>query len=180
MGEFERKLAHVEAAKRECDVLKDVPARGPEGQKRLRTLKNAGKEFRFHEVMMNALPAVFTKELNKRHTFDGLTVRQLDVEIGRKTQEVYVAVQESEKLAAERVAAVHDAREALADAKALQLEHSRAVAEAAEAVTDAKKEAQAARQHVRAVEANLKRTMRNLQSATQRLSVFRSGPLATY
>lgn len=176
----ERTRGHIETAKREYSVLKDTQIEGHEGHKRLRSLRKVGKEFGFHEVMLNALPAVLAKLPDKRRTFDDLTIQHLQVEIDRNAGKAEAAVQDGGRCAAEQVAAVQRAREALASAKGLHVAHARAVSEAVAALDEAKATEHAARKHARAFEADLRQATRSLSRAMCCLSAFRSGPLAAY
>merc|ERR1712178_469797 len=63
--------------------FKIAPVKGAKGQKQLKGLCQVGKECGFNDVLVNCLPAVLTKQLNKRRTFDALAIQQLDKEFSK-------------------------------------------------------------------------------------------------
>lgn len=172
--------AQLEAAKEAVEPLKAAPAKGPQGQKRLSNLRNIGKQFGFHDVMLAALPAVLRKPVDRRQTFDLLTTQQLEVEIDRHAKAAEATVRDNELAASQREEAMHTAKEALAAARKARREVGHALGQAEKDLAAAKESVQAARRYVASVRSEMKGPNMEFLHAKKTLSAFRSGPLAAY
>lgn len=158
--------------------LKEAFAEGSEGQKRLGVLRRVGKEYGFHSEMMNVMPAVLKKEIDRRQTFDGLVVQYLGVEFARHTDALDLKVKERGSHLTECSSMVQEAHTDLRTAKEEHKAHTRALADAEKALADAKATLLQAKRHSQAFPSDMGKTLRDLSLAKTRVDKFQRGALA--
>jgi hypothetical protein len=174
------KRQRIEAAKADLEPLNTTTTSGPDGQKRLKGVRKIGKQFGFHDVLLDALPAVLKKQPDRRQTFDVLTLRQLGVEFTKHGNKAGALMRGGEAAVDECAVAVKEAEEVASAAANLRNESARACARSESAWEKGKGTVTAARAHVRAFSADMRRAKRCLEKRTKQLSAFRSGPLAAF
>lgn len=143
-------------------------------------LRKIGKELGFHEVLLDAAPAVLRKQPDKRQTFDGITLDQLEKEFSKHTVVLDAAFLGEELALQQHCAAVQQAHESLSNAEDELRESANDLEHAEKAFTVAKAKLAAAKKEVRGFKPDMRRATRDLRCALNRLSDFRSGPLAAF
>eukprot|EP00927_Polykrikos_kofoidii_P045404 TRINITY_DN39377_c0_g1_i3.p1 TRINITY_DN39377_c0_g1~~TRINITY_DN39377_c0_g1_i3.p1 ORF type:complete len:601 (+),score=144.28 TRINITY_DN39377_c0_g1_i3:35-1804(+) len=165
-----------------CSV-KEGPAKGSSGQKHLRSLRKVGKEFGFHSVLLGVLPAVFKKPVDRRQTFDGLAVQQLEAEFAKGACSLEAGIQNFTARVEKRKASMEAAIAAVQEAESRRKATRHAADEAEETLADC--EAAAAKARVstrprRVSEVKSRASARVMADAQARLDAFRAGPLEMY
>jgi len=173
-----RQLETVE--KESYEPLKDSAVAGASGQKRLATLRKFGRDHGFHKELLAVLPAILQKQPDKRRTFDGLCMQQLEVEFARQAGSLDTAARDSEMLVARREDELQAAQDALQEARERQRTSVRELAAAEAALEAGKKSIVEAKRHVRRLPADMKLAERQFVLAEARVEKFRKGPLAAY
>merc|ERR1712176_513944 len=97
--------------------LKDNMAKGNKGQKQIKVIRKVGKEFGFHDVLLDSIPAVLRKQPDRRQTFDGVALRSLSSEFSKHVDKLMTAAKENEVAFAEHLKAEQVAQENLGIAK---------------------------------------------------------------
>merc|ERR1711957_446704 len=111
-------------------------------------LHKAGRDYGFHKELMTVVPAILRKIPDKRRTFDGLVMRQLDAEF-HKHVELYDTKLKSKVEAFEHQSAELEAiRAALRGADEEREGNVLAISEAEKDLLVAKEKVVAARKHV--------------------------------
>jgi len=175
------KKRQLEAAEKDAyEPLRDEPAAGPDGSKRLTVLRKVGKVYGFHNELLSVAPAILKKELDKRRTFDNLVMRQLEVEFRRNVGSLNSEIQDKEQILAERASEVQAAHAAWINAKEEQKNGARALSQAEEALAAGKVALSEAQRRVRTFPTDMRKSLRNFSLAKARLDKFRDGPLAKF
>merc|ERR1711964_261558 len=92
-----KKKERLEATQKKAyGPLKEVRAQGLNGEKRLKDLRKVGKEFGFHQVLLNTMPAILRKQPDRRQTFDGVAMQQFDTEFAKHFNKLDMATKQSE------------------------------------------------------------------------------------
>jgi len=160
--------------------LKEAAALGRKGQEQLKCIGKLGKQFGFQEALLESVPGVLKRSLDRRRTFDGFVMTQLEREFLKHYTEMEGKLKEGEEELQNYTHAVQEAQ-ALLDESGHSLDESNhRLTEALAAVSPSKKTAVHARQHVRKFESDLQKYVRELKSAQARLNAFRSGPLDAF
>mmetsp|Transcript_75905 Transcript_75905/g.210691 ORF Transcript_75905/g.210691 Transcript_75905/m.210691 type:complete len:376 (+) Transcript_75905:331-1458(+) len=175
-----RTYVKLEEAKKEFEPFKEAPIEGSEGKKRIQSLRKIGKEFGFHDVLLSALPAVLSKPLDKRRTFDGVAIKLFETEIRRHSSAAGAAVHDREEAVNKQFDAIQAAKQALILAKSTETQVNRALSEAEKAMDAGKALLKSCRQRVRSFDPNMRRATSDLSQAKARLDAFHVGPLAAY
>jgi len=160
--------------------LKEASAGGAKGQKQLKTLCKIGQDFGFHDVLVDALPAILRKQPDKRRTFDGIAMTQLDAEFEKQHAKLDSAIKDQEASLAERSMALRVAQDSVANAKGHQQNSAQAVEEITNALSQAKESLISSRKLVRNYARDACQAERALKSAKAKLNSFRTGPLAAF
>lgn len=172
---------HLETAEREAfEPLREAPASGSDGNKRLSTLRRTGKAFGFHNELLNVAGVVFKKRLESRRTFDNDVLRHIAREFEKNSSTLDVASRESEQAVDARKSAVELATECVAAAKASRKQRAADLAAAEQAIEEGQEALSEARRHVRSFPAHMKHTAKELERAQLQLERFCGGPQATY
>merc|ERR1712050_449017 len=106
-----KQLENVE--KDALQFLKEEAAVGPDGQKRLKMLRQVGQAYKFHPELMQVLPSVFKKELDKRRTFDNVILQHFEVEFAKHSCDSQQTLVDGVETVGERASAVQDAQQQL-------------------------------------------------------------------
>jgi len=165
-------------AKDVFEPLKFSPAGGATGQKQVKSLCKTGKEFGFHEVLLGTLPAILKKELDKRRTFDGLALKQLDGEFSKCTETFGNAIKDVEASVGEKATAVQVAQDALAAAKLQQQTSARAIGDLEKDIDKCKQDLQDARSRLKSHKSDARKSIVELSRSKGKLIAFRKGPLS--
>merc|ERR1719446_903282 len=80
-------LRHVE--ENLYQPLKGAPAKGQKGQKQLNDIQRIGKQLGFQGQVLEQVPAVLKKALDKRKTHDGIVIDDFELEVSKH----YVALE---------------------------------------------------------------------------------------
>jgi hypothetical protein len=160
--------------------LKDTPAEGVDGRKRLATLRRAGKAFGFHSELLTIAPVVLRKQLDARRTFDEMIVQQLEKEFNKNTIALDANIKESECGAQERIQAMESAEEELLAAKAAHKKAREELAAAETSLVESREALTEAKRRLRVFPAEMKRNARALLIALNRLEKFHRGPLSSF
>mmetsp|Transcript_15640 Transcript_15640/g.36620 ORF Transcript_15640/g.36620 Transcript_15640/m.36620 type:complete len:462 (-) Transcript_15640:268-1653(-) len=176
-----KKMDHLQQTQQQSfGALRDAAASGAEGQKQLKTLRKVGKEFGFHEVLLDILPAVLKKVPDRRRTFDNFALQHLEAEFRKRAGGIETDIRNHQAELDAGQAAVQAAQDALQHAE----ERREAVAEelsAAEAALVAgRRSLTAARRQVRLFGSDAARTARELSKMEARYNAFATGPLAAF
>jgi len=178
MNTMRAKKQRLEAVEQDAFVpLKEMVAKGADARKRLSILRTVGKEFGFHEEMMEVLPSVLKKDLDKRRTFDGLVVERVGVEFAKHSGALDAHVKERASVVDESTNMFLVAESDLQNAKEDHEKHVRALADTEKALADAKAELLQAKRRVLAFPSDMGRAMRDLSSAKARIDKFRKDPV---
>merc|ERR1712139_398032 len=144
-------------------------------------LRKTGKEFGFHDVLVNStMPKVLTKRLDRRHTFDRLAVQQLDREFSKHRALLKSTIEDGAVAVSSQVEAVETAHAAEAAAKQDRISHSRILLEAKKLWAPSKASLAAARRALRTGELRLHKAEKQLQQAEEKMTAFCEGPLAAF
>lgn len=175
-------MAHLEAIdKKAYQPFKSAPATGAKGKKQLLQLRKAGKEFGFHDVLVNnTMPKVLTKRLDRRHTFDRLAMQQLDREFSKHRESLKSTIEDGAVAISSQVEAVEAAHTAEATAKQDKNSHSRILFEAKKLWAPSKESLAIARRALRMGEQRLHKAEKRLQQAEEKMTAFCGGPLAAF
>lgn len=160
--------------------LKEAAAQGREGNAQLKCIRKLGKDFGFQESLLESVPGVLKRTLDKRHTFDGLVMSQLEREFMKHYTDMEVKLNEGGKELQEHTHAVQEAQALLEESGKSLEESSRKLDEARADLPPSRKSLTEARQNARRFESDLQRHVRELAQAQGRLDAFRSGPLAAF
>lgn len=160
--------------------LKEGGAQGRDGHAQLKRIQELGKDFGFQEALLESVPGVLKRTLDKRQTFDGFVMSQLEREFMKHYTEMEVKVNEGGKELQGHTHALQKAQ-ALLDESGQTLEEStQRLEESMVALPLSRKALTVARQNVRRYESDLQKYARDLAQAQSRLDAFRSGPLAAF
>lgn len=173
-----RKLQLETAERSAYNPLKENAAKGPQGQKLLRSLRKIGEEFEFHDVLMAAVPPVLQKQPERRRTFDSIAMQQLEATFSKHIAAADAAMQQGANAIAELQAAMEAAEQALVDARQQREDTLRQVAAAEEAVAEEKGTLRNAQMHTRDAQTLAKTAERDLNSARTQLTFFQNLPKA--
>jgi chromosome segregation ATPase len=183
-GEAEKiqdRKRHLEIAEREAfEPLREAPARGSQGNKRLATLRRTGKAFGFHNELLNVAGIVLKKQLASRRTFDNDVLQNLAREFEKSSTILDVASRESEQAVVARENAVALATECYAAAKASRKQHAADLAVAEQAIVEGLEDLSEAKHHLRSFPTHVKTIVKELERAQHQLDRFCSGPQAMY
>jgi len=161
-------------------ALKDAPALGPQGQKQLKTLRKVGREFGFHEVLLEALPAILKKQPDRRRTFDTSALTHLEAEFQKRACKIDADIKTQQADLDAKHAAVQTAEEAVHLAE-LQREVASAELQAAEAGLAAGKQTlKDTRKQLQKLDADAVRAVRELSRIEADYNEFARGPLAAF
>merc|ERR1711972_36489 len=156
------------------------PAHGTEGNRQLKGIQKFGKHFGFHEVMLDSVRAVLKKDLEKRRTFDGLVMDQLEAAFIKNYTIMKESLEDGQTEFQEQSEAVQEAQSRVDEAERAHEECNQALAEAQTALSPAKAALVAARRNVRRFASDAQKLVQTLDAAEARLRAFRSGPLASF
>jgi hypothetical protein len=160
--------------------LKGAAAQGRKGQEHLKRIRKLGKDFGFQEALLESVPGVLKKSLDRRRTFDGFVISQLEREFKKNYTEMEGKLQQGEEELHENTNSVQETQ-ALLDESGQSLEESNhKLFKASLAVSPCKKTLVQAKQHVRKFESDVQKYERDLKLAQARLDAFRSGPLDAF
>mmetsp|Transcript_38603 Transcript_38603/g.120124 ORF Transcript_38603/g.120124 Transcript_38603/m.120124 type:complete len:384 (-) Transcript_38603:202-1353(-) len=179
-GSEARKRRLEEVERDSFEPLKDSPASGAGGQKRLTTLRKFGRDHGFHAELLSVLPAVLRRQPDKRRTFDGLCLQQLELEFAKQASSLDAAARDSEMRVARQADELEAAQAAMQEAKERQRTATRELAAAEAALEAGKKSVAEARRHAKRLPADRKLAERRFSLAEARVEKFRRGPLAAY
>merc|ERR1712232_1395259 len=116
--QVESKRKQLENVEKDAfQYLKEEAAVGPDGQKRLKMLKQVGQAHKFHPELMQVVPSVFKKELDKRRTFDNVILQHLEVEMAKHSSDLQQSLMDGAEAVGECVSAVQDAQQQVLRAK---------------------------------------------------------------
>lgn len=171
-------LHHVE--RDAYQPLKGTPAQGRKGQEQLKCIQKLGKDFGFQDALLGSVPGVLKKGLDRRRTFDGFVMSQLEREFMKHYTEMEGKLKEGKEELQEHTNAVQEAQALVDDSGHSLKESNQRLDEALVAVSPSKKALMQARQHVRKFESDMQKYARDLALAQARLDDFRSGPLDAF
>jgi chromosome segregation ATPase len=160
--------------------LKESAALGRKGQEHLKCIGKLGKDFGFQEALLESVPGVLKRSLDRRRTFDGFVMTQLEREFMKHYTEMEGKLKESDEELRKHTHAVQEAQALLDESGHCLEESNQRLTEALVAVSPCKKTVVHARQHVRKFEFDLHKYVRDLDLAQARLFAFRSGPLDAF
>eukprot|EP00931_Biecheleriopsis_adriatica_P005364 TRINITY_DN106888_c0_g1_i1.p1 TRINITY_DN106888_c0_g1~~TRINITY_DN106888_c0_g1_i1.p1 ORF type:complete len:416 (-),score=127.91 TRINITY_DN106888_c0_g1_i1:254-1420(-) len=175
------KLGQLEVA--EQNVFRpfvQTQAGGPQAGKCLRDLRKVGKDFGFHDVLMNSIPDILRKEPERRQTFDALALKQMEVEFSRHISSHEAIVRESQQEILTCATAVQEAKAAQAAAVESRNLLARGMAEADARVVDGKDALEAARRHLRDFKKDARGACDAVKSCKAKLDAFRAGPVNAF
>lgn len=175
-----RKRQLEETAEKVYRPLKEARVEGREAGKQISHLCKVGKKHGLHSELLSVAPAILRKQLDKRQTFDRLTVQSLDAEFTKHVQALTSKIQDGEQTSQEHSEALDAKRAAMLAARAQRKEWARKITQAAAAVRKSKEDAAAVRKRVKALPLALNKAKLQLEEAKGRVSKFRCGPLAAY
>lgn len=160
--------------------LKEMPAGGQDGQKRLQRIRKTGKEYGFHGELLSVLPSILKKQPEKRQTFDDIVMQQLEREFAKHSMKMEEAFSDSQAGMDNHSSAVESAQSAVIKAKENRKRCSQELASAEAALLTGKQEIVAARHHVRNYAKDMRRNERDLARAKARVTKLRKGVLADF
>jgi len=180
-SQLEAKIVQLQAAEKDIyEPLKETSAIGREGQKKVEVLQKVGKDFGFHDVLMDVLPVVLKKQPNRRRTFDGVALQHFEVEVSRHSATLGAALKEREACIEETSEVLQALRSALDHAKTEHASHTSALAQARENLTTGKNELLEAQRRVRMFDSDMRKCVRDLEDKAAKLKAFQKGPLAAF
>lgn len=161
--------------------LKQAVAKGSTCKQRLQQLRKVGKEFGFHDVLLNnTMPKVLLKSLDRRQTFDNKVLELADAEFAKKRAELDTAMKSQESARLVSGSAVQTALEMLTDFQKEHDCHARMLKEAEVSSSARRKSLGTMRRAMRDTESDMKTVTRDLTQAGKCLESFRNGPLAAF
>jgi DNA repair exonuclease SbcCD ATPase subunit len=160
--------------------LKEAAAQGREGHAQLKCIRKLGKDFGFHETLLESVPGVLKRALDKRQTFDGLVMSQLEREFMKHYTDMETKLNDGGKELQEHTHAVQEAQALLDESGKTLEESSQRLSEAMVALSPSRKVRADARQNVRRFDSDLQKLVRESTQAQCRLDAFRCGPLAAF
>jgi len=160
--------------------LKDTSASGQQGNKMLKILRKTGKVFNFHEVLMDVLPVVLKKQPDRRRTFDGITMQQVEHEFSKHGAALEAALREREAVIEESSTAVQAANTAVDDAKTQHSSKTQELTQAEENLIMGKTTLMEARRRVRTYDSDMRKTAKDLANKAAKLQAFQQGPMAAF
>mmetsp|Transcript_41314 Transcript_41314/g.74694 ORF Transcript_41314/g.74694 Transcript_41314/m.74694 type:complete len:464 (-) Transcript_41314:240-1631(-) len=181
LKEHTKKMDHLKQTEEESyGALKEAAALGSQGQKQLKTLRRVGREFGFHEVLLEALPAILKKQPDRRRTFDNSALTHLESEFQKRACKIDTDIKSHQAALDAKEAAVKAAEEAVAFAeeqKTASLEELAAAEAGLAAGKQALKDARKQHQHF---DSDSLRAVRELSRIEARYHAFATGPLAAF
>mmetsp|Transcript_2986 Transcript_2986/g.5449 ORF Transcript_2986/g.5449 Transcript_2986/m.5449 type:complete len:411 (+) Transcript_2986:89-1321(+) len=178
---LEAKMMQLQTAEKDTyQPLKEASASGQKGTKSVKLLRKVGKDFGFHDVLMSVMPFVLKKQPDRRRTFDGITMQQLESEFSKHGAALEAALKEREAVMEESSEAVQAAHAAVQDAKTQHSSNSKALTQAEDNLVAGKSALLDARRRVRTFDSELRKSERDLASKASRLQAFQQGPLAAF
>eukprot|EP00928_Gymnodinium_smaydae_P044465 TRINITY_DN29669_c0_g1_i1.p2 TRINITY_DN29669_c0_g1~~TRINITY_DN29669_c0_g1_i1.p2 ORF type:complete len:254 (+),score=74.24 TRINITY_DN29669_c0_g1_i1:765-1526(+) len=173
--------AALETAEKEAyRPLMENSAAGSRGEAQLKKLRKAGKAFGFHEALLISLPAILRKQPDRRVTFDGIALRQVEAEFDRRRRDMDAAGAAGRKNAEEHTQALQDADAAHARAREAHGAAITGLGEAEAQLVAGKQALAVARRRLQTFPADRRRAEREAAAASARLLAFRRGPLAAF
>jgi DNA repair exonuclease SbcCD ATPase subunit len=160
--------------------LKEAAALGRKGNEQLKCIRKLGKDFCFQEALLESVPGVLKRSLDRRRTFDGLVMNQLEREFLKHYTDLEAKLKESEEKLREHSHAVEEAQILLNESQHSLEESSQRLDKASVALSPSRKSLMEVRQHVRKFDSDMQRRVRDLTLAQGRLDAFRSGPFAAF
>jgi len=160
--------------------LKEVAAQGRKGHEQLKCIRKLGKDFGFQEALLESVPGVLKRSLERRRTFDGFVMSQLEREFMKHYTDLEGKLRDSEEEFQEHSHAVKEAQTLLDESGSSFEESNQRLDEALVALSPGKKSLMEVRQHVRKFDSDMQKRVRDLTLAQGRLDAFRSGPLAAF
>jgi hypothetical protein len=160
--------------------LKARAAHGAEGFKQLKCIEKVGKRFGFPETLLESARAVLKKELDKRRTFDGLVMSELETQFTKNYNIVESVLKDGQAEYQEQIDAAQEAQTRVDEAERAHKGCSQTLAEARAALAPAQATLIAARRNVRRLVPDAQKAMQGLDRAKARLNAFRLGPLVAF
>mmetsp|Transcript_119009 Transcript_119009/g.188480 ORF Transcript_119009/g.188480 Transcript_119009/m.188480 type:complete len:385 (-) Transcript_119009:129-1283(-) len=160
--------------------LKESAAQGKKGIDQVHCIQKLGKDFGFHETLLESIPAVLRKDLDKRRTFDGFVMDQLEREFTKHCAAIGEKLKEGEEELQGHSIALQEATSNAVETGRTRDVCNKALAEALTAVSPSKKVLSMARQNARKFASDVKKFERDVAQAQARLDAFRSGALAAF
>jgi|EP00427_Karlodinium_veneficum_P024331 hypothetical protein len=177
------KIRSLEAVEKDVfQPLKQATAKGAQGRHKLKHLQKVGKQFGFHDVLLNTtMPKVALKCLDKRQTFDRLVLDQMEAEFAKKQVELEKALKIEKSVKLDREVALDMAQKNLADAVREQEVHASRLAEAEKALVLGKQALVAARRDLKKFDKDSRqKIVRESTQLETHLSTFLDGPFAEF
>merc|ERR1712151_1051977 len=158
--------------------LKEEAAVGPDGQKRLKMLRQVGQAYKFHPELMQVMPSVFKKELDKRRTFDNVILQHFEVELAKHSSDLQQTLMDGAETVGERASAVQNAQLQLLRAKEEHKQRGRELRHLETTLQERKDAIVVARRSVQNFPKDMKLAKQEVARAAARFLQFRKGPLA--
>jgi len=133
----DKKAALAAVLANEFVLLKEGTSASAAGKKAVQKLQAVGKEYHFDSTLMHSLPMTAKKVVDTRTEFENMMLHSLQAAIDRNIDAFTYKIAEVEPLQAQKLAAVADTKNNLAQAEAM----SAAATEALTAAQAAQKEA---------------------------------------
>lgn len=176
-----KKVDRLETTRKNVyEPLKEAQARGKQLNTKMKDLRKIGKEFAFHDVLLEAMPSILKKQLDRRQTFDKVAIQQFDAEFTKRLTELETITEDGEVAFESTHSAVQTAQEELQSLKRQQDDCSRELAVAEADFADSIAALAGAKQKVRQFPSDSKKATDALCKAQAQLSTFREGPLGAY
>jgi len=139
-----------------------------------------GKEFGFEDSLLEQIPKVLQKGLDRRRTVDNMVMERMETEFSKEYIKLQGTLQHEQVTFQECGEAMKDAQAILNDSVQAHKTHAKALTQAESMLLQSKMELPKARQGVRKVQVMWDRAVRELDLAEARLEAFRSGPLSAF
>jgi len=175
-----RKRQLEEVERDSYEPLRRGPADGQEGQKHLAVLRRTGKAYGFQKELLSIAPVILRKQLDARHTFDGLVVDQLDNEFFKHFSALEASAKDCERAIMEHTEEVRQAEEELMGRRAAHKKAAMELSAAAASVQMGRQALVEAKACVRRLPADLRRAEHCSAKMEARLLSFQRGPRATF
>jgi len=160
--------------------LKEARVHGPACAKQANYLSKVGKKQGFHRELLTVAPDVLKKQLDKRQTFDNLTLCSLESEFAKHIEALDAKIKHGECTLQEHKQTMQTKQTILVSAKSQHKESVRNLTHAEAAVRKNKGALLSTRRSIQSLPIALKKAESELQKAEIKVSKFRSGPVAAY
>lgn len=175
------KRSNMEAVEKDIySPLREASAGRQDGQKSVQKIRKTGKEYGFHGELLSVLPAILRKHPDKRQTFDGIVMQQLEREFAKHSAKLKDAVSKSQACLDNHSFAVEAAQSRVIEAKEHRKRCCQDLANAEAALLEGKQKIVASRHHVRNYAKDMRCNARELARAKARVTKLRKGVLAEF